>query len=136
MSDRDRPDRVLRSPRQLKEACSVVALRPCAHHTIDPEAWSGDRGQVPLPAAIGDLINADRDQPLEPAVVEVIGDDALHDLSDRVPPDLEQASDRGLGHLLRQPRHHILEVRPGGPTAPPPDARRNPGSAAAADSTR
>lgn len=36
--------------------------------------------------------------------------DALDDLPDRVPTDPQQARDRGLGHLLRQPRHDILEV--------------------------
>ena len=61
-------------------------------------------------AAVGDLIDADRDEALQALLVEVIGDDALHDLPDRVPGDPQQPGDRGLGHLLGKPRHDVLEV--------------------------
>ena len=42
--------------------------------------------------------------------VELLGDDALHDPPDGVPRDPHQPGDRLLGHLLRKPGHHVLEV--------------------------
>lgn len=99
----------LRSPSRSKNACRVAALRPGAPHDRS-RTVVGDRGQIPLPASVGDLVAADRDQPVQPPLVEVIKDNPLHDLPDRVPRDSEQAGDRGLGHLLRQPRHGVLEV--------------------------
>src|SRR3954471_8185437 len=60
--------------------------------------------------AIADLIHADADQSLQPALVQVIGDDAGDDRADRVPANSEQARDRREGHLLRQPRHDVFEV--------------------------
>ena len=69
-----------------------------------------DAGEVALPAAIADLVDADRDQALEAALVELVGDDPLDDPPDGVPADPQQPGDRRLGHLLRQPRHHVLEV--------------------------
>jgi hypothetical protein len=69
-----------------------------------------DRGEVALTFAVGDLVAPDRNQAVQASVVEVIGDDALDDPTDRVPPDPQQASDRGLGHLLREPRDDVLEV--------------------------
>jgi hypothetical protein len=47
---------------------------------------------------------------LEAALVEVLGGDALDDPPDGVPADPQQPGDRRLGHLLRQPGHHVLEV--------------------------
>src|SRR5215216_1540385 len=70
----------------------------------------GDRGQVAVMAAIGDLVDADRDEPLEAALIEPVGDDALDDRADRVPPDPEQPRDRRERHLLGQPRDQILKV--------------------------
>jgi hypothetical protein len=70
----------------------------------------GDTGQVALPAAVGDLIDADRDQAVQAALVEVIGDDALDDPPDAVPRDPEQPRDRRLGHLLREEADEVLEV--------------------------
>src|SRR5215218_1736992 len=61
-------------------------------------------------AAVADLVDADRHQPFEPGLVEVIGDDSGDDRADRVPADPQQASDRCERHLLRQPRHDVLEV--------------------------
>ena len=61
-------------------------------------------------AAIADLVDADRDQAVQASLVEVIGDDALDDPPDRVPGDPQQAGDRGLRHLLREPRDDIFEV--------------------------
>ena len=69
-----------------------------------------DGGEVALAAAVADLVDADRDQPLQPALVEVVGDDALDDPPDRVPADPQQPGDRRLGHLLRQPRDDVFEV--------------------------
>jgi hypothetical protein len=61
-------------------------------------------------APIGDLVHADTDQSLEPAIIEVIGDHAGDDRADRVPADPEQPRDRRERHLLRQPGHDVLEV--------------------------
>jgi len=69
-----------------------------------------DQGEVALAAAIGDLLDADRDQPIEPALVEVVGDDALDDPPDAVSPDPQQPGDRSFGHLLRQPSHDVFDV--------------------------
>jgi hypothetical protein len=80
----------------------------------------GDAGQIALAAAVGDLVAADRDQTVQPRVIEVIGDDARDDRADRVPRDPEQPGDRRLGHLLREERHEVLEVaRVAGPGARP-----------------
>src|SRR4051794_36402381 len=70
----------------------------------------GDGGEAALTAAIGDLIDAEEDQALEPVLIEFIGDDAGDDRDDRVPADSKQAGDRRERHLLRQPRDHVLEV--------------------------
>ena len=61
-------------------------------------------------APIGDLVDADADQSGEAILIEVIGDDARDDRPDRVPADPQQSRDRRERHLLRQPRHHVLEV--------------------------
>ena len=54
------------------------------------------RTEVALPAAIGDLVNADRDQAGEAVLVEVLGDDTRDDLADGVSADPQQGGDRGL----------------------------------------
>ena len=69
-----------------------------------------DRGQVALPTAVGDLIDADRHQALQALFIEVIGKNALNDVPDGVPADPQHAGDRRLRHLLREPGHDILEV--------------------------
>jgi hypothetical protein len=61
-------------------------------------------------AAIGDLVNADRDKACQTPFVEVLGDDTLNDPPDRVPADSQQAGDRCLRHLLRQPGDDVLKV--------------------------
>jgi hypothetical protein len=81
----------------------------------------GDGGQVAVMAAIGDLVDADGDQALQAAFVEVLGDDAGDDRADRVPADPQQPGDRRERHLLRQPRDDVFEVagcapRRAGPT--------------------
>jgi hypothetical protein len=70
----------------------------------------GDAGQVAVMAAVGDLVDADADQALEPALVEMVGDDALDDPPDGVPADPQQPADRRAGHLLGQPGDDVLEV--------------------------
>ena len=80
----------------------------------------GDARQVALPASPGDLIHADRDQAAQAALVEVVGDDALHDPPDRVPGDPQQPGERSLGHLLRKPRNDVLEVAGVGRIGPRP----------------
>ena len=103
--DRDRPDRALGGRRaRRRSACRVALLRPGAHHTIAPVRVVGDRGQVAVMAAVADLVDADADQALEAALVEVVGDDARDDRADRAPADPQQPRDRREGHLLRQPR--------------------------------
>jgi len=108
--DRDGLDRGLALPELIEEALQGggIATRGTPHDR--PGVVVDDRREVAMMAPVADLVHADRDEPLEAAVIEVIGDDPLNDLPDRVSPDPEQASDRGLGHLLRQPRHKILEV--------------------------
>ncbi len=69
-----------------------------------------DAGEVALAAAVGDLVDADSDQAGEAVLVEVLGDDTRDDLADGVPAHPQQAGDRGLGHLLRQPRDDVFEV--------------------------
>jgi hypothetical protein len=62
---------------------------------------------------VADLVDADAEQPLEPALIGVISDDR----ADRVPVDPQQPRDRRERHLLRQPRNDVFEVarvrRPG-----------------------
>src|SRR5215216_58655 len=67
-------------------------------------------GQVTVMAPVADLVDADADQPLEPRLIEVVGEDALDDPPDGVPADPEQPGDRCLGHLLGQPRDDVFEV--------------------------
>ena len=50
------------------------------------------------------------EQARQAVLVAVVRDDALHDPPDRLPPDPEQPGDRRERHLLRQPRHRVLEV--------------------------
>src|ERR671910_1362571 len=108
--DRDRPDRVAAVAEVVEELGQggAVAARPAPHDRA--RAVVGDRGQVALPAAVTDLVDTDPDQALEAALVEMLDGHARDDPPDRVPADPEQAADRGTGHLLRQPRDHVLEV--------------------------
>jgi len=70
----------------------------------------GDQRQVALSAAVGDLVDADLDEALEPSLVEVVAHDALDDPPDRVPAHAQQSRDRGLGHLLGEEGGEVLEV--------------------------
>jgi hypothetical protein len=51
-------------------------------------------------AAVADLVDADADQSLQTAVIEVIGDHARDDRPDRVPTDPQKPGDRRERHLL------------------------------------
>jgi hypothetical protein len=108
--DRDGPDRALAVAEFVEERLQGlgVAARGAPHDRA--AAVIDDRGQIALAAAVADLVHADGDQAGQPALVEVVGDDARNDPSDGVPADPQQAGDRRLGHLLRQPRHDILQV--------------------------
>ena len=70
----------------------------------------GDQRQVALSAAVGDLVDADLDEALEPSLVEVVADDALDDPPDRVPAHAREAGDRRLRHLLGKEGGEVLEV--------------------------
>ena len=61
-------------------------------------------------AAVGDLIDADRDEAVQTLLVQALCDDALDDLPDGVPRDPQQPGDRLLGHLLRKPGDDVFEV--------------------------
>ena len=100
----------LRSPSRSKNACNVAALRPGRAPHDRAAVMVNDRGQVALATAVGDLVTADRHEPGQPRLVEMVGDDPRDDQADRVPADPQQAGDRCLGHLLRQPRDDVFEV--------------------------
>src|SRR5215213_13922 len=102
--DRDRPDRVPALAELVEEGLQGGAVATRSAPDDRARAVVGHAGQVALPAAIADLVDADPDQALEAALVEMIGGHALDDPPDRVPADPQKPADRGLGHLLRQPR--------------------------------
>src|SRR4051794_1864981 len=108
--DRDRPDRVLARPELVEERlqCGAVAARSAPHDRSG--AVVGDRRQVAVMTTVGDLVDADADEALQAALVEMLGDHTGDDPPDRVPADPEQPGDRRAGHLLRQPRDDVLEV--------------------------
>jgi len=108
--DRDRADGLLGLAELGEERLQggAVAARLAPHDRA--RGVVGDGRQVAVMAAIADLVDADADQALQAPVIEVIGDHARDDRADRVPPDPEQAGDRRERHLLRQPRHDVLEV--------------------------
>jgi hypothetical protein len=108
--DRDGADRVLAVAELGEELTEggAVAARAAPHDRA--RRVVGDRGQVAMVAPPADLVDADADQFLEPALVEVVSHDALDDLADRAPTDAQQPRDRRLGHLLRQPRDDVFEV--------------------------
>ena len=70
--------------------------------------------------------------PSRRALFEVLGDDALDDLADRPPADPQQSRDRRPRHLLRQPRHDVLEVARVMRARPRPRHRLHPDAAVSA----
>ena len=67
-------------------------------------------GCVVLDSAMGTKITHIPYKGTGPALVELLGDDPRDDRADRGPADVQQPRDRGLGHLLGQPRDDVLEV--------------------------
>jgi len=111
--DRDRPDRAPAVAELIEEGLQRlgVAARRAPHDGASLVIY--DRCEVALAAAIGDLVDADRDEAVEAALVELVGDHALDNPPDGVLRDPQKPGDRGLGHLLRQPRDDVLEVARG-----------------------
>ena len=130
-----------RSPSSSKKRLQggAVAARRAPHDRA--RGVVGDRGQVALIAAVADLVDADRDQAVEAALVEVVGDDALR-RSARPCPSRSAAARRSASWpsaapaTPRRPRSRACAARPAAPTAPAPAARRSRGSAAGAARTR
>ena len=87
----------------------------------------GDHGQVAVALAVGHLVDPDAVDPVEPGVVEQVGDDVGDDAGDGLPRAAQQPGDRGFVHPLRQPPHHVLEV------AGEPGVRSRPGHRLGAD---
>lgn len=85
-----------RSPSSAKERCRVALLRLGAHHTIAPLAWSANRRQVALAAAVGDVVDADSAQALQAPLVEVVGH---HTLDDRPTESQPMRSNPAIGVL-------------------------------------
>ena len=108
--DRDRADRVAPVAEQLEERLQRLGVAAGLSPHDRPALVVGDAGQVALTAAVGDLVHADQDEPVEAGLAEVVGDDAGDDVADRVPRDPHQPGDRRLGHLLREKRDDVLEV--------------------------
>jgi hypothetical protein len=108
--NRDRPDRLLAIAEEVEELLQRlrVAAGCCPHDRAG--LMVDDGSEVPLPAAVADLVHPDRDEPVETVTIQPVSGDPLNDRADGVSPDPQQPGDRRLGHLLRQPRHHVLEV--------------------------
>jgi hypothetical protein len=80
-----------------------------------------DDRQVAVTALVGDLVDPDAPQPLEPIDVPIdVGADTGDDRADGAPGDAQQLDDCALGHVHRQPRRLIVEVPgvPGAVTSP------------------
>src|SRR3954471_12030786 len=77
--DRDRPDRLLAVAEFVEEGLQGRAVAPWLGPHDRACGVIGDRGQVAVMAAIGDLVDADADELVEPAIIEMIGDDARDD---------------------------------------------------------
>src|SRR6266511_3053575 len=73
-------------------------------------AMVGDQGEVAVPLTPGHLVDADLEQLLQPARVELVGDHPGTDRPDRLPGDPHQPADRGLVHPGGQPRDQVLKV--------------------------
>ena len=76
-----------RSPSSSKKACKGggVAAGRAPHDR--PGVVVDDRREVALAAAVADLVDADQEQALQAALVEMVGDDARDDAPDGVPAD-------------------------------------------------
>jgi hypothetical protein len=74
----------------------------------------GHHGEVAVPLAVGNLVDADPVELIEPPLVEVLGHHPDHGPGHRLPGHPEQPSHRGLVHPLGHERHQVLEI-PGEP---------------------
>jgi len=79
-----------------------------------------DDGDVAVPPAVAELVDADALEVSEPVGVELLGDDALDDVADGGPGDAEDRGDLGLVRDLRQVGGHVLEVDGEAAVAPGP----------------
>jgi hypothetical protein len=108
--DRDRADRVAALAELVEERLQRLGVAARGAPYDRAGAVVEDAGEVALAAAVGDLIDADRDEAVQALLVEVVGKHARHDPPDRVPSDAQQSGDRLLRHLLRQPGDDVFEV--------------------------
>jgi hypothetical protein len=131
--DRDGPDRALALAELCEERLQGLSVATRAHPDDRARAMVGNGRQVALTLAIADLIDADLDEPGEPALVEVVADDALDDPADGLPSDPEQRRDRRLGHLLGEEGDHVLEVARVADARPGEGHRFHPHAAVGAD---
>jgi len=102
---------------ELAQGCLAAAGR-------DPDDVTGgvvgDHGQELASLAVGDLVDADVVQAVQPRIVDMGVHQAPDDTVHGMPGGAHQRRDRGLGHPLRQPAGHVLEVGavPGGRPGP------------------
>jgi hypothetical protein len=109
----------------LAEGVEELVERGLAAVLADPHHPAGvvvgHDGQVAVPALVGDLVHPDPVQPVQAAVVDVVGHHPADDVVDCLPRATQQLRHAGLVHPLRQPAGHILEVAgmPGTRPRPP-----------------
>ena len=63
-----------------------------------------------MASAVGDLVDAEAVEAVEPGVVEMVGHDPGQAGVDRLPGDPQEPGQAGLVHPLRQPGHDVVEV--------------------------
>jgi hypothetical protein len=109
--DRNGPDRgllLVREPVEERLQAAGVAALGSPH---DPARLVvRHAGQELVIGAVAHLVDADQLKAVQPAGGELLGDDPLEDVADRLPADPHQSRDLRLVHLLRQPRGQIVEV--------------------------
>ena len=95
----------------------------------------GDHGQVVVAPLVGDLIDTEPVEAVEPAVVETVSDDSGDGAMDGLPGDAEQPADAGLVGPLRQPGDHVLQITGKSGSGPRPRDLfgTNPAATAAVD---
>lgn len=123
----------------LEEAGDRLLVAPVGRPDQSAAVVVDDTGDVALALAIGELVDPDPAQPLQPVTAPrlLVSDHPLNDPAHRQPGEPHQLADRALRALRRQPRHLLLELarkpgalpRPGhprdhDPVAPALDPRR------------
>jgi hypothetical protein len=95
----------------------------------------GDDRQEFTAAFVGDLVDADPVEIIQPRIVDVINNDAADDRIDGFPRAAHQSGDAGLVHTLSQPRDDVLVVAgvPGARTRPRDLLGADPATSAAVD---